>query len=422
MISRKLAQSEIGHAAGSITLQFALKVNNPDLVPETVRKLSKSVFALHAWIDKENLCYDPNTDISVFKLPEFKTLEEGCSYMFRQHHLPYSMRLGSIGHNKDTVYLNVNHLAGDGAYFQYLFKQLKEQNSSYFRNLKVDFIRSSDEVFKDQIASATHFELPPFIDPKNSRIIPRDLVGRTKDPVTAVTSRKTDLHNLQVFNKQTGKIHGLTDAQWVFLTLSSCAHNGGDISKQSCSVISDLRSYLKEYDFSNVNHFANLAVSTNVTKDNTIADMMKAFRADFNRRRATSELFGYLKGPSIPFDLKPPEGVDIELSNVGRFDLSGTPYTDLWLTSHINSACCPNHLATITYSITGNGKNELVSLNRFASEVISVREIDVIARSMHYGLENVPLNTTVGEAVDMLQDFQHNVESEFDRTELIKSE
>ena len=419
MSVRNLAECELPHVMGEITCQFALKVKSPELVQSVLRKISKCVVALHSRVEKNKLIIDPTTNIPVFKLPKFNTLEEGCSYMHKHHHLPYDQALGTVGSNDDTIILNINHMAGDGGYYQYLFNQLKNQDENYFNNLKITEIKDQDSLFKKQIESATDIELPPFVDPSNSRIIPRDLMGQTQNLYTVTTSYHSSINELPVFDKASGKVHGLTDLHWTFLTLSSCAHNDKDFSKQNCSIICDLRRYLTNPDFTNTNHFANLSCRTHATKDTTVGEMMKQFRADFTRRLNSTELFGFLKKKTIPFDIQVPPGIDIELSNVGRFELGG-PFTDVWITSHIASSVCPGHLAGIAFSVSGNGRNDLYSLMRFASQTISVREMDSIAKSIHYGMENIPLNTRCGEALDILSDYQKRLEKQFDQPHIIK--
>ena len=106
-------------------IQFAMKLNDPKDVPNVIKKLDKTVAGLHHASDGKTL-FRTTEKVPIANLPDdVSDLEKLTTIMSERYTRPASQALASLGANKDTVVLNINHLAGDGMYLQNMFTQLK---------------------------------------------------------------------------------------------------------------------------------------------------------------------------------------------------------------------------------------------------------------------------------------------------------
>ena len=399
---------------GNTCVQLALKLKSPKLVDPILEKMSKYVLGFHTKIIDDKLVTE-RQEIPVFKLPNnFKNLQDACYYMNENHYRPLSDALASVAANKDTIVLNINHIASDGGFMVNLYNALKEDKEFDIPQAMIE----EEKTFHDEIEKATY--IPPFvtIDPALTRIKPKDKEYLTNDPMMHHFLMKTDAKNLKVYDPKTKKVKGLTDALWAFIILSASAHNG-EFTNKGCSTCVDLRRFIKNPSFANCNDFANLSVSCEATKDTTIIEMMKRLRADFNKKLNAGDVFGYVKGlrGGKPLGLSM-DGLSLELSNVGRFTLGG-PFKDMWINLTLRSYTSPTSTSFLNFSIDGNGRNTIYTKMRYPPQSLSDREARSIALSVQHGITNIDLNTTCGEAIDILTDFQRSITSKFEKVQKV---
>lgn len=150
-------------------IQLALQLIDPKDKYKILNKIDRVVAGLHHATDGENI-YKTNTETPIYKLPDNpQNLSELCKNMFMEHTRPLDQALASVGANKDTIVLNINHAASDGMYIKNLFEYLKKDE-------EIDYIPTiipTPTVFEKQIREYSS-PIPNFfnVDPKLTRIYP----------------------------------------------------------------------------------------------------------------------------------------------------------------------------------------------------------------------------------------------------------
>ena len=174
----------------------------------------------------------------------------------------------------------------------------------------------------------------------------------------------------------------------------------------------NMRKYMKKAaDFSNGAVLSKITLSARgATKDTTIRDLMKMYRSDFNRSLRDGEHFGYLKHYEDKPDMNNCiNGIFSILTNVGQFKLDG-PFDDVAIST--NTIAKPSNVfpaaSFLHYGIIGKGRNEVITKISYEPSVMTRREADLFVNSIRYGLENIDLDKTIAEAMDMIKDYQNN--------------
>ena len=417
---RQISSLERIQIDAKVTVQFAMKLKSPKFMDNVLNKVSKYCIGLHSHVEKKMIHVNVKSDVNVYRLPNnFKSLEDACKYMLKNHHLSYDRALGTVGANSDTIVLNLCHLAADGVYLLNLFNALKDSNEIEVPN----FITNNEAALKDEIDNASDPSVYSSVACEQCRIMPRDLINLSQYQNTRSYVNHSCAADLQTYNRQTQKLSGLSDALWAFLILSTSAHNGKDFTNQVISTQVNMRPFIKQRNvLANTNHFSTIYLESQATKDTTIQEMMKQLREDFKTRMKTDEVFSYLKSfktNNIITNQLP--GVTVDVSNVGRFQLDG-PFENVWIHSDMLAGLDPNRASFISFSVDGNGRNDVYTTTRYCSSAISEREIELVSKSLHYGMEKIPLNTTCGEALDILEDYQKSLEKDWVQAQVIKME
>ena len=414
---RTLTPFEKVYVDYNICMQLGLKVKDSSLIEPILHKLSNCVLGLHSRVEGDKLITEKRKEIPVFTIPEFKNLNKACNYVSKKHQIPFDYSLASVGVNKDTIILSCNHLAADGKFTNILFDTLKNDSEIVVPNRITD----CDSVFAEEIKSAT--DLPPFMsnDPTLCRIQVKDKLHRTNSLKMSHFPNCSQATNLQVYDKETGQIHGLSDSFWSNIVLSICAYNN-DFSKRALANCCDMRPFMDSYDYGITNAFADLTIDAQkITKDSTIKEMMRCVREDFKKKYNKKHLCAYLRTMQVNTESADFPGIAPELSSIGRFQLGG-PFTDVWVNCTMSSKLIPKNVPILAFSIDGLGKNEMHTIMRYNKESISKNEISTISKSIHYGMESIPLSTTVGEALDILQNFQQEHEKMYPKIKMIQCE
>ena len=391
-------------------MQLGLKVNDKKQIGPIVDKMKQAVLALHSRIEGDKLITEKRSYVPIYDIPNFKNLNKACKFMSKHHQVPYDYALGSIGINDEMIVLNANHLAADGKFTSILFDYLKGDI-----DLPIpDRIRDCDSVFEKEIREAKE-PLPPFMsnDASLCRILVKDedKLLRSNSQAMHHFSNKTDAKDLQVYDKATGSVHGLSDSFWTNIILSISANNN-DFSKKALANCCDMRPFMKSYDFGITNAFADLALkANNISKDSTVKEMMDSIRKDFKQRYASNQLFGYLRTMQINTTPANFEGIAPELSNIGRFILK-PPFTDVWVNCTMSDKLIPKNIPILSYSIEDENRNEMHTIMRFNTASISKQEVSRISKMIHFGMEKIPLSTPCGKAIDILQEYQRKLRNE----------
>ncbi|EAX91252.1 hypothetical protein TVAG_162740 [Trichomonas vaginalis G3] len=312
---------------GKGNMELAMKLNDPKDVPKIIQKLDRTVAGLHHASDGTNI-FRTNDKTPIAVLPDDVTdLRKLSEIMSERYTRPLSKCLASIGANKDTVILNINHLAGDGMYLKNLFTLLtNDQELGYTPSIIPD-----EQVLADKINGYVG-ELPQFTstDPELIRIhlkSPYELHISRRIASKFTTSRAKDLMSFKV-NK---KLKNMTEYYWSSVILAGSAFEG-KFDKCGVSTNINLRPYVKNCDFNVTNCFSHANATAVVKPDMTVGDLMKELRSTFNENVKKGKPFGEFKSLYNGFPTWVPEmGLGVDISMIGNFKMEG-PFKDLFIT------------------------------------------------------------------------------------------
>lgn len=390
---------------GRIFLQLAMKLSDPSKKDHVLSKIEKSVSSLHHATDGK-VIYRVKTETPVFKLPDNVTdMEKLCEIMGSQYTRPMDQALASVGANKDTIVLNVNHLAGDGGFLQQIFAHLRD-------DCEIDYIPSiipGEKYLEKEILSYTD-KLPDFNtqDPLITRFIsrnPSELYISHSLLTNGAQSRAEDLMTY----KLNGKLTKLTEYYWSNFILAACAYNGS-LDTTACATCVNMRPYISpSTNLSCTNCFAHATASAKVSKDDTVESMMTRLRESYNFNLKRKQPFGELKlvqqglpdRPQIP-------GVGLDLSLIGSFKTGGL-FKDAWVhLSQVDSSVA-GIVSYLGFSVDKGHEHIFHGRMRHSSATMSDRDAEMFVRNIHFGLENIKPSIKVGEALDMFKDNQRSL-------------
>lgn len=166
---------------------------------------------------------------------------------------------------------------------------------------------------------------------------------------------------------------------------------------------------MPKHDFNIANCFSHISTSTHATKDDTVEELMKRMRADFNIKVKQGLHIGELKAMqmsnSYPQILP---GILLDISLIGCFKMEG-PFKDVWVQPGVLDVGFAEVLPYFAFSVEKDGENIIHGRIRHSTTACSDIEAQILINSLHYGMENVFPSMKIGEAIDMLKDYQFNL-------------
>ncbi|KAH0791654.1 hypothetical protein GPJ56_004340 [Histomonas meleagridis] len=406
---RPLAAFEKYHIDIKAYVQMALKVKNSDQVLPTIQKLKKYALGLRTRvIDNEKLLVSEQ-EVPIYSIPSGLGLKQACDYMSEKHTRPVSQALASIGTTGNTIVFHSCHLCADGAFLQRLFNALKDESADIVPNA----ITPIGKTFEKHIKEAT---LPPkFVtsDPRLSRVKTIDPLSLSNIDLTQSYYLQTPLRALKCSNSK-GEIHRLTDSLWAQLILTAAALNG-TFNEKACSTCINLRPYLDQIHFGIGNAFSWLTVGAEADRNTTVSEFMNRLRYDFKNQVDTGLHFGYLKiveeGLAKENNVKH-IGPAVELSHVGRFKLNDT-FSDVFINATLAAPKVLGLTSCLTFTVEDDyGRNDLISNFRYNAQELTLKDAQIINKTIIYGLQNVDFKMTCGDAIDMLAQYAEKLKKE----------
>ena len=391
-------------------LQFALHIKNPSRVNEIVEKFKKLAIGTRLRYDGSNFV-PHDQDNEVIRLPEnFKNLREAALYM-EIHHTPEIHRtLATIGANSDTVILNSNHSVSDGVCLLNMFNTIRD-------NLDFDIpytLHNGTELFKEEADKSVLIPVNDLNNTTITRFFSKDPTFLCSYPFLHRTYHKSNIEDLQCYNKELRRPTGLTDALYAQLILSASAYEG-KFDNAGVKTVMNMRPFMKtQPTFENGCVMSNIPINADVTIDSTVSDLMKKTRESFNKQIQLKIHFGFHKAVDIEPNMKQQvKGIIPILSNLGQFKLGGG-IDDVWVQCSYRNKGLTQYLTLVHFGIIGEGRNETVSQFMYTPNEVSIREAELFTKSIHYGLENIKSSDTIGMALEKMEDFQQKyIKEEF---------
>ena len=388
-------------------MQLAMHVKNESFFDDTLEKLKKIAIGTQLKLI-DNKVHMEEMDIPVFKIPdEVNSLQKACQYMYVNCTRPKDESLASIGINRknNTIVLNSHHLCTDGGACVDIYNGIKD-NVGIVKPKKLENVF---DVFKDIIPKATDYPKIDINNPELIRYNPRDKGPHTTIPFTQKVYTKSNAFDFKCYNKKTGKMHGLTDALYTNMMLTASALNGS-FSKFGVKTMINMRPYMnRKATFENGAVLSKITLEPkNVTPDTTVQELMNKYRAEFNDCLKKGVHYGYLKHYEDKPDLENViPGTFMILTNVGQLRLGG-PFDDVFIDVHCHPVEQFVASSNMHFAVIDENKNDAISSYSYSPFKMSEREATMMLKSIHYGLENIDLDKTLAEALEMVKEYQKN--------------
>lgn len=405
MKRRHLCESDIFNLNHHILVQGGIKLTDPSLVPDLIKYIHDYVQAFRIRVDGDSLVLH-NDEKPVFDIPDhLPSMEDKCSYLgeYQPH---YSTSIGCMGKTNDSVYFSFNHLAGDGGL-------ISELVNGFMDNIT---LRSPEGI----ILSPEVFYAKEIESYSGTRILPRDK-SRTRlisqgerlplnscDTLSKKYQIRFPVTKFVTYDKKTKIVHKLTELTWISLLLSVSAFNN-TLERFGCATLVDLRRYnLQNKKVNNMqNYYSIVGPEAEANKGQTLRDLGEAIRSDFISRMNNDQQFAFFRN-DIQDAIPEKKGIGIEVSNLGIFNLK-PPISDLWATLRMRDEDASNKISLLNWSVYNESNKEWIGLLRYSLSQVKDISAKAIGEGVRFAMQNIPLSTTVGDAIKEIQHFQNSI-------------
>lgn len=399
MLFRPLSRIEKFYDSSQTLNPFSLKVNDPKAIPGIVDILQGILVGAVLSSTGTHLKLTGVTAPPV-KIPEGLSLLESMDYMAVHHRPKFSDHMFVLGINSDTLVSCGSHICTDGGFAHYCMRQIRHPER--FKPGTFRFPVSVDALFEKQLTTYNQNIPHYFVDPNLTRIVPRRSVT-DKFFLCPYVYLSCDIEELRCYNKRTRKTDGLTEALWTGPILSASAFNN-EISKAGVATCVDIRGWAgRPVDIDITCCYANVNVATKIDPDLTIKQVGEGMRADMKQKLKDGHKFAFFK--TLDSKPPPPAGIGIELSNMGPVKIK-SPVCDLWFRSTQLDSLGEPLLSFSAFSLPAEKRNLWRANVRYHGAKLHRKEAEALAYGAFWAMKNLPIETTVGDAVKEIQKFQ----------------
>lgn len=384
----------------SVSLVFKMK--DYSYVAQTIEKIKKMAIGTRLKVEGNKLV-PTNVEPKVYRIPDFKDIKQCSKYMFINHTSKPNFALATIGANMDTVVLNTNHICCDGTLAKEMLEVIREDTAIE----EPKRIRDSFEVLDKLITEYKDLPMDAFTSPNTTTFTPKDNFGRGNSLFMNKFECVSDAKDLQCYNRETKKVHNLTESYQAQIILALSAYEN-TFKKQGVKTMVNMRQFLNEkQSFEECNIISHMPVVAHATPESTVQELMQMLKNDLHDKLEKGSQYVFFNYFKKPFPVKKAPGIAPAFSNVGKFVVGG-PIKDFYFDiSQFNFELLPIHSFS-SFSIVDERKGRNDIYTRFANETafLSPREASLIHSSVRFGLENIKLNTTCAKALEMHKTFQ----------------
>lgn len=379
-----------------IVLRFA---KHSDVAPHA-EMLAQKVLAFQIGSNGHVLYKNPQ-DVPIYDLPNIRDNEALSHYMIHKHTRPFTYALGSIGVNDDAIVINCNHMLADGGYLHYIIDEISQGRDS---QLEDDYPHSAEYIFDREIGEAPDKYLPADYDMHLTNFVTKDFPQLFSSEYARLIISEFPADTLKCYIKDQKKIKGLTESILSNFYAAAVAYNqqGYKCGVESCV---DLRRFLKKRTWSDTCIFSMIPIVAKVTPKDTLDEVGKKLRADMMKKIDNGAGFAYLR--AIYQNKTGPEfrGCRCEISNVGPTRIGG-PLVDAYYGYSELATAMPHIISITSFSIIGNGRNNIIFRFKYNTDKISKREADMMSASTIFSMQNIDKDTPLEKAIDEIDKFQ----------------
>lgn len=386
--------------AGKIMTPIVLRFAKHSDVAPHAEMLAKKVLAFQHGTDGHILYKNPQ-HVPIYDLPNLSNNEELSHYMIQKHTRPFKYALGSIGVNDDCVVINCNHMMADGGYLHYIIDEISEGRDSPVED---EYPHSAEFLFTREISEAPDTLLPADYDMQLTNFITKDQDQLNSNEYAKLIITEFPAESLKCYNKEKKVLKGLTESILSNFYAATVAYNSQSFK---CGVEScvDLRRFLKKKTWSDTCIFSMIPIMAKVTPSDTLAEIGQKLRNDMMNKIDNGCGFSYLK--AIYQNKTGPEfvGSRCEISNVGPTRIGG-PLVDAYYGYSELAIAMPHIISITSFSIIGNGRNNITFRLKFNTDKLSTREARMMSESTIFAMQNIDKTTSLEKAIEEIEKFQ----------------
>lgn len=389
MLSRKLNAYDLWMLNSNCNVQIAVRAEAPQHIPAFIEEIHNSMLGFRTRICGDRVeatrgCYE------VLSLPKgLSTMRDMCVWT-AQHRHPNTRALCTLAANDECVVLNASHFVADGHALTGLAHRLvRGERSDVVTGVPVPIM----SVFGDEVRAAVT-RCAPFDAAKMQRFPLRRV--QCSEPIGAAHT-VIPMHELAAYSRSDGRPHRISEAFWTAAILSGFALNN-NFGRASIITVIDLRQFMKTAPtLRHLNMWSHVYECAEPNINDNIETMYKKLRSDFNRNIATGSQFAFLKHGI----LHQKTNFGVEVSSVGSIHIR-PPVNDVLLNLYtdLNGG---NKIVNDTFSVIGNGRNDMHITSAYSPDAISAVEIERYQKMFEYTLRNVSPKMRFREVLDELQ-------------------
>lgn len=387
---------------GQIMMCLVLRFKDHKYVAPVAEMLAKKVLAFQMGTDGQILYRNPQK-VPIYDLPHFDDKEKMSHYMLQHHSRPYKIALGAIGVSDDCVVFNANHMLADGGYFKFVINEVSKGLDTPLRG---DIPKSAEFLFSKQMAEAPDNIFPGDYDMKLTNFLSKDREELNTDRFAHLIITDFPANSLKCYNKEKKTIKGLTEAILSNFYATAVAYNENGL-KCGLETCVDLRRYSKSNTWNDASVFSMMPILADVNANDTLGQVGKKMRAGLNDGLDKGYSFSYLKalyegkkGPGF-------RGNRLGSSNVGPIKIGG-PLVDAYLGYSEISTAMPHIISITTWSIIGNGRNDITFRMKYNTDKVSTREAQMVSDCTIWGMQNLDTSLPLMEAIEKIKEFQRD--------------
>lgn len=373
----------------SSNLQLALKIEHPKFIPELIEEIQNSMISFRTRFNGDNVEIT-NKKYDALNLPKnLKSMQDMCLWTSNNCY-PYDKTLGTIAVNNQYIVFNTQHLVADG----HALTSLASRLANGIKTRKITGLPISNfDIFKKEIEEAPD-QKEYFDNSKKYQMFPRRKIQNTNrfDSVNLTIP----IDKLQCFSKKDKKCHRISEAFWSAAILSGFALNN-NFGKACILTVVDLRQFMKtKLSLLNLNMWSHVYEYAEPNINDEIETMYRKLRNDYNDNISKGRQFTFLKN-GIEF---PSDNLAAQVSSVGPIHIK-PPIIDAFINSDftINGS---NYLINNTYSVIGNGKNDIHILTSFPPDGMYRKDAKRYSKMFEYCMKYISPNMRFKDVIDEL--------------------
>ncbi|OHT11251.1 hypothetical protein TRFO_19336 [Tritrichomonas foetus] len=403
LIRRKIAPFEKNFIFSDERVQFAVCVDNKNVIPTIIKNIKNSFLGFSLKIEGDEIVHHSNP-IQIDSLPNHIHTAKDAAEHIAKMPADYSQSLAQLAINDSTVAISVSHVVCDGGLIVKLFPHLLNENLVIKHNDEIKIPIPVEYRFAEEVSKRTQADFDNHNHglQKLSRIYWERNDTLPKDILSNYYITETPVDQLQCFKKE-NKGFNLTDSLWTAMVVTDMALNNQIETCAGVNTCIDLRNPKEtEIDPLTANNFTAVNVfAENINEKTTIREIGRKMREDFIQKRKRGDHFACLGAMMQGFFFPGPYGFSM-LSNIGKFVVK-PPVTDVMIQQTIPAKCVEGLAAVLSFSKQIGDKNIVVTRVQQSPFVMSDEKAQKQLKYLNYVMENVPIDVELAKALDIIK-------------------